>query len=69
MWNHIIGKVKKQYWYTTHKFGIKLPKMIKEALEIDKTTEMDYWWKAIQKEMKKMMVAFDVDEDWTLEQI
>ena len=43
--------------------------MIKEALEIDETTEMDYWWKAIQKEMKKMMVAFDVDEDWTLEQI
>ena len=53
----------------THKFGIKLPKMIKEALAIDETMETDYWWKAIQKEMKKMMVAFDVDEDWTLEQI
>jgi hypothetical protein len=48
---------------------MKLPKMIKEALAIDKTTETDYWWKVIQMEMKKMMVAFDVDEDWTLEQI
>ena len=34
--NRIISKVKSKYWKTTHKFGIKLPHSVKEALEIDK---------------------------------
>jgi hypothetical protein len=53
----------------THKFGIKLPKTIQEALQIDKETGTDYWWKAIKKEIDRMMVALDVDEEWTPEQI
>jgi hypothetical protein len=34
--NHIISKVKKKYWKMMHKFGIKLPHSMKEALEIDR---------------------------------
>jgi hypothetical protein len=32
---HIIGKVKSKYWQRTHKFGIRVPKTIKEALRVD----------------------------------
>jgi hypothetical protein len=48
----IISKVKSRYWQTTHKFGIRLPKTVTEAaLEIDKVTDMDFWRKAVNKEM------------------
>ena len=67
--NRIIGKVKKRYWRTTHKFGIRLPKNVKEALQIDKDTKTDFWWKATQKELKKVLVAFDPNDEWTPEQI
>jgi hypothetical protein len=32
---HIIQKVKSRYWQRTHKYGIRLPKSVAEALEID----------------------------------
>jgi hypothetical protein len=34
--NRIISKVKSRYWKMTHKFGIRLPKSVEEALEIEK---------------------------------
>ena len=46
----------------THKYGIKLPKTIKEALAIDRETGTDFWMKAITKEMKNVMVSFEFDE-------
>ena len=52
--NRIISKVKKRYWRTTHKFGIRLPKNAEEALEIDRETGTDFWEKAIKKEMSKV---------------
>ena len=51
-WNWIISKVKSHYWWTTHKFGIKLPHSLKEALEINWQTGTDFWWQAINKEMQ-----------------
>ena len=69
MRNRIIGKVKSRYWKTSHKYGIRLPHSVQEALRIDKETGTDYWWNAIQKEMKKVMVAFDYDESVTPQQI
>jgi len=54
----IIEKVKSRYWKTTHKFGIRLPHSVEEALRIDKETGTDFWAKAIQKEMQNVMVAF-----------
>ena len=31
----IIKKVKSKYWLRTHKYGIRIPKTVKEAIEID----------------------------------
>ena len=45
--NRIISKVKPKYWQTTHKFGIRHPHSVEEALELDRQTETDYWKKAI----------------------
>lgn len=47
----------------THKFGIRVPSDVREALQIDDDTQTDYWAKAIQKEMKNVRVAFKVLED------
>jgi len=56
--NAIIKKVKGKYWRTTHKFGIKLPHSVEEALKIDKENGNDFWTKAIEKEMARVRVAF-----------
>jgi len=56
--DRIISKVKAKYWSKTHKFGIRMPKSVKEALQIDQDTGTDFWRKAIDKEMKNVMVAF-----------
>jgi hypothetical protein len=61
--DRILAKVKTKYWKRTHKYGIRLPKSVKEALEIDRATGTDYWRKAIDKEMKNVRVAFEAMED------
>ncbi len=53
----IVAKVK-CYWQTTHKFGIRLPKTVAEALAIDDQTGTDFWRKAFGKEMDKVKVAW-----------
>ena len=42
---------------------------MQEALQINKEIGTDFWWQAIQKEMKKVMIAFDYDESVTPDQI
>jgi hypothetical protein len=49
--NRIISKVKSRYWKTTHKFGIRLPRSVQQALQIDEETGTDLWRQAIEKEM------------------
>jgi hypothetical protein len=44
----------------THKFGIELPKTIKEALELDKKNGNTFWADNIAKEMKDACVAFKI---------
>ena len=41
--NKIIAKVKSWYWKTTHKFGLRLPHSVEEALRIDKENGNDFW--------------------------
>ena len=65
----VISKLKGKNWHTTHKFGIRLPQYVKEALEIDRITGTDFWQKAINKEMSKVTVAWKADEKFTPEQI
>ena len=67
--NRIISKLKKRYLRTTHKFGIRVPHSISEALQIDDETKTDYWWKAISRELQKIRVAFEIDEAVTPDEI
>ena len=69
MRNRIIGKVKSRYWKTSHKYGVRLPHSVQEALQLDKESGTDFWWKAIQKELKKVMIALEFDDSVTPEQI
>ncbi len=52
--NRIISKVKSKYWRTSHKFGIRVPKTVAEAYEIDRKTGTLHWTRAIEKEMSKI---------------
>lgn len=59
----IISATKKRYHKRTHKFGIELPKTVKQALEIDRRTGTTYWRDALQREITNVKVAFDVLDD------
>ena len=63
--NRIIAKVKSRYWRTTHKFGIRLPKTVEEALRIDDETGTDFWRKALGREMSKVKVAWRSNDKYT----
>ena len=65
----IINKVKKKYWRTTHKFGIRLPKMVEEALRIDAANGNHFWEDAIKKEMSKACIAYIPVEGCTPAQV
>ena len=58
--NRIIAKIKSKYWVRTHKFGIKIPKNVAEALAFNKENGNTLWWDAICKEMKNVRPAFEV---------
>jgi len=59
--------VKSRYSKRTHKFGIRVPTTVKEALTIDKETKTTFWHDAIQKEMKNCRTAFQfLEEDETV---
>jgi hypothetical protein len=47
----IISKIKTRYLQRDQKFGILIPKTVKEALKIDEETGTTYWADAIKKEM------------------
>ena len=40
----IISKVKSKYWTRTHKFGIKVPKTVQEAISLDRANVGTLWW-------------------------
>jgi hypothetical protein len=67
--NRIISKVKSKYWKTTHKFGVRVPKTVEEALQLDDETNTDLWRKALAKEMSKVKVAWKSVDDYTPEQV
>ena len=56
----IIAKVKSKYWTRTHKFGIRIPKSVKEAKELDAQNGNTLWWDAILKEMTNVRIAFEL---------
>ena len=60
--NRIVAKVKSKYWIRTHKFGVRIPKSVQEAKELDHQNGNSLWWEAICKEMKNVRPAFEVWE-------
>jgi Reverse transcriptase (RNA-dependent DNA polymerase) len=55
----ILQKVKTKYWSRTHKYGIRIPKNIQEAINIDKENGNTLWMDAIKLEMKNVRIAFE----------
>ena len=47
----------------THKYGVEIPRTIKEAYEIDAHNGNTLWRDAISREMSNLKVAFDILED------
>jgi hypothetical protein len=65
----ICKKLKKKYWRTEYKFGIRIPKTVEEALEIDRQTGTEHWAKALRKEIHKVSVAYKQKEGVVLNDI
>ena len=59
----IVSGVKARVKRVSHKYGVELPKSVKEALEIDARNGNDLWRDAIKKEMTNLKVAFDILDD------
>ena len=53
----VIAKLKSKYWQRTHKFGIRIPKTVEQALAFDRENGDTKWWDAICKEMKNVRPA------------
>jgi hypothetical protein len=51
----------------THKFGIRLPHTVDEALALDRQAGTDFWQKAIDKEIAKVKIAWEVRENLSKE--
>lgn len=60
--NRIIAKLKSKYWVRTHKFGIKRPKTVAEAKQLDQENGNTLWWDAICEEMRNLRPAFEAWE-------
>mmetsp|Transcript_6493 Transcript_6493/g.15335 ORF Transcript_6493/g.15335 Transcript_6493/m.15335 type:complete len:195 (+) Transcript_6493:729-1313(+) len=55
-----LGKVKSKYWERTHKkYGIRVPRTIQEALDIDEANGDNLWKDSIELEMKNNRIAFE----------
>lgn len=63
--NRIISKTKAKYWRTTHKYGVRMPKSVDEAVRIDDVNGNTLWQDALKKEMDKASDAYEAREEFT----
>ena len=40
--NHTIGNMKSKYWDRTHKFGVKITKLVQEEIHLRKKTTIPF---------------------------
>jgi hypothetical protein len=59
----IIQKVKTWYWKRTHKYGVELPKSVKQVLVINRNTGTSFWKDVIEKEMWNILPALEFRDD------
>ena len=57
--NRITAKVKSKHWSKTHKFGIKLPNIMKQEIEFDRENGNTLWWDAVCQDTKNVCPAFE----------
>ena len=55
----IISKAKAKYWRTTHKYEVRLPKNVREAMMLDSQNNNTFWQDALNKKMGKAKVAHE----------
>ena len=60
--NRIISKLKSKYWTCTHKYGVRIPKSLKEEISFCKSNGNTLWWEKIFQEMKNVRLAFEIYE-------
>ena len=53
----MISKLKSKYWQITHKYGINIPKYVKEAYEFHEEDGNKLWTYGIKEEMNKVRLA------------
>jgi len=61
--NKVIAAVNSRLKKRSHKYGVEVPRSVREAYELDKINGNTLWRDAIAKEMKNVMIAFDILED------
>jgi len=61
-WKRLIKLSQKRHSVMGYKFGIRVPCTIDKALKLDEENGNDLWRKAIQREMEKVRVAFQLLE-------
>jgi hypothetical protein len=59
----LVCKRTTSYLKRTHKFGIEVPKTVKEALALDRKNSNILWADSIAKEMKEVCIAFNILPD------
>ena len=60
--DRILSKTAIKYWQKTHKYRVRIPKSVKEALYIDKGNRDTKWCDTILQEMGNVRPAFQVHE-------
>ena len=61
--DRIIASVAAGIKQISHKYGVEIPRSIKESFEIDARNGKTYWRDALKKEMTNLKVAFDILEN------
>ena len=59
----LFKKRNRRYLKRNEKFGIALPKNVKEALQLDKKNGNTLWYDAIATDMKNVKVDFNILDD------
>lgn len=59
----ILAKLKTKHHVKTHKYGVEVPRSMKDAIALDEKTGTDFWRKAIDKELRNVFGAFDFLDD------
>ena len=67
--NMIISKVKTKYWRKNHKYVVRIPTNVTEAIKIYHINGNNYWKEAIEKEMKRAKIPYEPIEYCTLEEV